>query len=443
MGVARTPVPEMDLTVCLADGCWWVQSGRPWESLSSAVYGGGRRSGIHAAANVTVEGSYRGADPGADLARRLEKAGVPRLAVGMMTAVNVSRTRWAVDDGPGGRWFAAVTAGTKNALCAGEKPDWLSEGPGTINMIAIYDGELSEEAAVNAVITLTEAKARALRDRGIICAESGLPATGTGTDAVAVLFRKSGRRADYAGPGSSAGFVLARMVHGLLHEILERDEDRNDRPPSLSLVIGGARSGKSEWAETLAARWSRRLGMGVTYVATAREEGMEERIDRHRQRRPEAWATLEAPGETLLSRLRELPETAGVVLIDCLSFWVGEWMARRLAVRTSSCPGEDAPEPEPEWTPEEEKDLLARAADVAEWCRRHPHPVVAVTGEAGLGVAPATAVGCLYRDALGLANQVFARASDQVYGLVAGIPVDVTALSEVTVPGRRGDMGVW
>ncbi|MBX6395570.1 MAG: bifunctional adenosylcobinamide kinase/adenosylcobinamide-phosphate guanylyltransferase [Alicyclobacillaceae bacterium] len=418
--MSRLTVPEMDLTVCQTEGCVWIESRRPWESLSSAVYGGGRRSGIRAVANITVDMSYDGDEPARDIRGRLRVAGVPAPAVGMMTAVDVTKARWAVAEGPAGKWFAMVTAGVRNALCAGEEPGWLRRGPGTVNMIVAYEGVLAEEAAVNAVITLTEVKARVFRERGIRCADSGLTATGTSTDAVAVLYRPDGPKAVYAGPGSEAGHTLARLVHRLLHEALDDAGRESRRFPPVCLVIGGARSGKSEWAEELAIRYSHALGVGVTYVATARPRGMETRIARHRRRRPAGWRTVEA-ADDLVGRLRDLDGHAGVLLVDCLSLWVAGWLEARCADRP---PGASLAE----WSPEEEEDLLRRTRELFRCCRDHPYPVIVVTSEVGAGVSPSTPAGCLYRDALGLVNREFASWCTRVYAVVAGIPVDLKAL---------------
>lgn len=449
-GTTRLAVPEMDVELCWSEDCLWLESGRPWESLSSAVFGGGRRSGIRAAANVTVGSGYDGRDPARDVERRLRQAGVPEPAVGMMTAVDVRTARWTVAEGPKGRWLVTATAGIANAFCAGERPQWPDEGPGrpgTINIIAAFEGTLSEAAAVNAMITLTEVKARVLRERGVVCAQSGLPATGTSTDAAAVLFRPGGEKIPYAGPGSRAGAVLAAAVHRVLGEALEagEGEERALSPPPVSpspvaLVIGGARSGKSEWAERWAEARASARGIGVTYVATARPEGMEERIDRHRRLRPSHWRTEEA-ADGLEARLAALGPDAGVLVVDCLSLWVASWLEERRRAEDTGIAERW------ELTPEEESDLVLRAKNIFERCRRHPHPVVVVTGEVGAGVAPSTAAGCRFRDALGLVNQVFAGRCDEVYAVVAGIPVKLKGsgaaapVERGVVFGRDGELG--
>jgi adenosylcobinamide kinase/adenosylcobinamide-phosphate guanylyltransferase len=170
----------------------------------------------------------------------------------------------------------------------------------------------------------------------------------------------------------------------------------------------------------LAIRYSHALGVGVTYVATARSPGMEARIARHRRRRPTGWRTVEA-ADDLTGRLHDLDASAGVLLVDCLSLWVADWLETRCAARSSGTS-------EAEWSPEEEEDLLRLTRELFRCCRDHPYPVIVVTSEVGAGVAPSTPVGCLYRDALGLVNREFASLCNRVYAVVAGIPVDLKAL---------------
>ncbi|MBI4506100.1 MAG: bifunctional adenosylcobinamide kinase/adenosylcobinamide-phosphate guanylyltransferase [Chloroflexi bacterium] len=174
----------------------------------------------------------------------------------------------------------------------------------------------------------------------------------------------------------------------------------------LVLVLGGARSGKSAFAERLAAG----LGSPATYLATgsAGDEEMARRLAAHRSRRSPTWVTVEAPhaaGEAL----RGVPE--GVVLLDCLSFLVANCLgpaagdvldAADEAAARRAVEGEVAA-------------LLAAQAE-----RRGP--LVVVSNEVGLGLVPPYPLGRLYRDLLGWANQAVAAAASDVYLLVAGLP---------------------
>lgn len=171
------------------------------------------------------------------------------------------------------------------------------------------------------------------------------------------------------------------------------------------LFTGGARSGKSTRAEEYVAR----LGRPVTYVATAEagDDEMRERIDRHRARRPGAWATLEAPAAVGAALMALAPGRA--VLLDCVSLLVSNLLLAN----------EAAPEP-PIFGELEAIVAAVRARDLV---------LVAVTNEVGMGIVPEYPLGRAYRDLLGLANQRLAAAAAEVYLTVAGIPVELKALA--------------
>ena len=174
----------------------------------------------------------------------------------------------------------------------------------------------------------------------------------------------------------------------------------------LVLVLGGARSGKSSLGERLAGASNR-----VLFVATAEagDEEMAARIEAHKARRPEAWETLEEP----LHLVNSLSERAGdydVVLIDCLTLWVSNLLLRR----------PDEPHPEQRILGAAEKLLATYDAGRATW--------VVVSDEVGLGVVPPTELGRVYRDVLGLVNQLFARRADRVYAAVAGLALELKSL---------------
>lgn len=184
---------------------------------------------------------------------------------------------------------------------------------------------------------------------------------------------------------------------------------------TLTLVLGGARSGKSDYAEELAAQ----MGARVLYVATAeaRDDEMRARVVAHQARRPSDWTTLEAPlrvGEVL----RSYPAAAGaqVVLLDCLTLLVSNVILQG---------GPDAPEPDAQtawgWVKAEVEGLLAAH-------RALGANLIVVSNEVGLGVVPPYSLGRIYRDCLGWANQALARAADHVILLVAGLPVDLKDL---------------
>lgn len=161
----------------------------------------------------------------------------------------------------------------------------------------------------------------------------------------------------------------------------------------VTLVLGGARSGKSRYAEGLA--------QGVAgprqYIATAEafDAEMQARIAAHRVQRGEGWITHEAPLDLLavVNACR-----SGFVLIDCITVWLGNLMHH----------GRD-------WHPA-----------VAELCaalRQSQTRLVVVSNEVGMGLVPDTALGRAFRDAQGLANQKIAEAADEVVFVVAGLPL--------------------
>jgi adenosylcobinamide kinase / adenosylcobinamide-phosphate guanylyltransferase len=167
-----------------------------------------------------------------------------------------------------------------------------------------------------------------------------------------------------------------------------------------TLVLGGARSGKSRHAEELV----RALAAGVGaphYLATAQawDDEMEARIATHRTRRQgQGWITHEAPHE-LAAALAALPRDAPV-LIDCLTLW----LTNRLLA---------------------EADLAAEGARLGAAIAAHPAPVVAVSNEVGLGIVPENALARAFRDAAGKLHQDLAAQADRVVLVVAGLPLVV------------------
>jgi adenosylcobinamide kinase/adenosylcobinamide-phosphate guanylyltransferase len=167
----------------------------------------------------------------------------------------------------------------------------------------------------------------------------------------------------------------------------------------LTLVLGGARSGKSAYAQSLCA------GRGV-FVATARQDGdgeWQERIARHRRDRPSAWRTLEEP--------LDLPAALGAaslgetVLVDCVSVWVSNLLYE---------------ERERPWPEAEERILASVRRFVA---AAIGHEVVVVSNEVGGGTVPEHPVARRFRDVLGRTNQMVAAAADRVVLITAGLPL--------------------
>lgn len=162
----------------------------------------------------------------------------------------------------------------------------------------------------------------------------------------------------------------------------------------LMLVIGGARAGKSDFAQNQAA-----LAANVSFIATAQalDDEMHRRIAEHKAQRPLGWETLEEPLH-IAQALRQAKHA--VVVLDCLTLWVSNLMHAKQAV-----------------LPQLEGFLEAySASDKALWL---------VSNEVGLGIVPENALARQYRDLLGQVNRRVAEAADRVYWMVAGIPVQI------------------
>jgi len=175
----------------------------------------------------------------------------------------------------------------------------------------------------------------------------------------------------------------------------------------LTLILGGARSGKSTYAEDLARKLG---GDDVLYVATAEalDQEMQDRIANHRAQRPAAWRTLEAslhPGQVLLAQHPPEP----VILLDCLTMLVSNILLARESEGESAV--EAAVQAE-----------IARLIDAAHQLDAR---LIVVSNEVGLGLVPDNALGRIYRDVLGRANQTLARAADEVIFMVAGLAMPI------------------
>jgi adenosylcobinamide kinase/adenosylcobinamide-phosphate guanylyltransferase len=167
--------------------------------------------------------------------------------------------------------------------------------------------------------------------------------------------------------------------------------------PRRVLVLGGARSGKSSFAERLAAD----CGQPVLYVATATagDDEMAERIRLHQAQRPAGWRTLEASRELDVA-VPEALRDARTVLVEDLTLLLSNLM---LELHSSA----------------------AEARAIAEFdvLLELPADVIVVSNEVGLGIVPPTPLGRVFRDALGRLNQHAAARSSEVYLLVAGLPL--------------------
>jgi adenosylcobinamide kinase / adenosylcobinamide-phosphate guanylyltransferase len=174
---------------------------------------------------------------------------------------------------------------------------------------------------------------------------------------------------------------------------------------AFTLLLGGARSGKSALAVRMAQGWP----APVTYVATAEasDEDMARRIARHRAERPQ-WPVVEEPIE-LARVLGDNP--SGGLVVDCLNLWVANLLRRGT----------------------EEEALVSEAGAAAELAASRGGPAVVVSNEVGLGVHPATEQGRRFRDVLGRVNAVWAAAAERSFLVVAGRVVE---LGPAPLPGE-------
>jgi adenosyl cobinamide kinase/adenosyl cobinamide phosphate guanylyltransferase len=180
---------------------------------------------------------------------------------------------------------------------------------------------------------------------------------------------------------------------------------------ALLLLLGGARSGKSRLALSLAREHAGPVTVLVT--AEARDEEMQARIAAHRAERPAAWETIEEPLRLEAAMVAVPPERT--LLVDCLSLWVANVLERG-----------DPP-----------ADIASAAGRAAELAARRSGLTVAVSNEVGLGIVPATPLGRLYRDVLGTANRAWAQAATQAFLVVAGQILPLHGVDEIALPVVR------
>jgi adenosylcobinamide kinase/adenosylcobinamide-phosphate guanylyltransferase len=176
---------------------------------------------------------------------------------------------------------------------------------------------------------------------------------------------------------------------------------------SITLITGGARSGKSSHALRLADE----TGRLVTFIATAQalDQEMSARIRKHRVERPAHWETLEVPFD-IASCVRQI--RSEVVILDCITLLVTNLMMQYVK--------EDLVEEEPYMLA-----VQKEINDLAAVLREHKCDWLIVSNEVGLGLVPPYQMGRVYRDALGWANQQLARIADKVIFMVSGIPMVV------------------
>lgn len=167
-------------------------------------------------------------------------------------------------------------------------------------------------------------------------------------------------------------------------------------------ILGGVRSGKSRFAQELAKKLSKK----VLFVATGEplDEEMRARIDEHKKARPKSWRTLEMPtniGQQLGAEIGD----AEVVIIDCLTLLVSNRIGEELDYLKA------------------EKQVMAEINELIAGMDKLRASFIIISNEVGTGLVPEARLGRIYRDILGKANQLVAQHANEVYFMVAGIPM--------------------
>jgi len=176
---------------------------------------------------------------------------------------------------------------------------------------------------------------------------------------------------------------------------------------AMTLLLGGASSGKSRSAAALAAR----TGRSVTVIATAEalDDEMAARIARHRRERPQGWAVIEEP----LDLTGAVERARGATIVDCLTLWVSNLLGDDLG----------------------DEEIADRAAAAAKACAVRPEPTIVISNEVGSGIVPMHPLARQYRDVLGRVNAMFADEADVVALMVAGRAMRLsTTLTDLEEP---------
>jgi adenosylcobinamide kinase/adenosylcobinamide-phosphate guanylyltransferase len=177
------------------------------------------------------------------------------------------------------------------------------------------------------------------------------------------------------------------------------------------LIIGGARSGKSSFAQELAVK----LGGPILFVATAeaKDEEMRRRIEAHKRSRSTLWNTLESP-TSVGSHIGKNIGQARVVIVDCVTLLVNNVLCQHMSGADEKIDTEVI-----------EQRVTDEITQLIDCMNNSEASFIVVTNEVGAGLVPASAMARLYRDLLGKANQMLGQHADHVYLMVAGLPLQV------------------
>ena len=178
-----------------------------------------------------------------------------------------------------------------------------------------------------------------------------------------------------------------------------------------TLITGGARSGKSYFAELLATHAKR----PVVYIATAQilDGEMALRIKKHQQQRPSTWQLIEEP-RNIRDRLLQFKDEDVVILLDCVTLWLSNLLLAGQSQNDLDL-----------FNSELEPQILNIVKDVAQLAQEIKPQVIFVSNEVGQGIVPEYPLARAYRDLAGRSNQILAHSADQVYMVVAGFPMEI------------------
>jgi len=195
-----------------------------------------------------------------------------------------------------------------------------------------------------------------------------------------------------------------------------------------TLITGGARSGKSSFAELLAAQ----AKCPVTYIATAQiwDTEMAIRVKKHQEQRPSSWQLIEEP-MNIRDTLTQLKNEDGVILLDCVTLW----LTNMLLAGQADQPQTDQGTPSESQTSSHiykqvEPQILTKVQEVAQLAQEIKPKVIFVTNEVGQGIVPENPMARAYRDLAGRSNQILARKAEQVYMVIAGYPIGLKPSGE-------------
>ncbi|MEM8709614.1 MAG: bifunctional adenosylcobinamide kinase/adenosylcobinamide-phosphate guanylyltransferase [Planctomycetota bacterium] len=383
-----------------------IHLGGEHDSLGSLLIGGGRAVlqkivWVHAGVGALSERQ----EPVQWLEEQLARCGTSREWTGAFITsrrLDARVTASAMSDV--GMVEVVATVGLGNALRVGDPMSASGWSPGTINLALLLPVKCEESALAEALMLAQEAKALAMLEAGISSTVSALPASGTGTDAAIAVaptaIRAGESSISFVGKHTSLGMAIGCACLRALRAGIA-DWQRETGSAQVVLVGGGARSGKSSFAEARALSYGGR----PIYVATAQafDDEMRERILLHQRSRGDRFQLRECPME-LASTLEEIDAIgAPAVLVDCLTLWMSNLLCADL--------GDD--------------EVEARSAELVATLQSLRTPVVVVSNEVGLGIVPNAPMARRFRDLVGRLHQRIAEISSETHFAALGTVIQL------------------